>query len=43
VKPPAGSPDFMKLGEGQNRKEWKAERRAFWREHDYKRRKEAIE
>lgn len=43
VKPPKGSPDFMKLGEGQSRKEWKAERKKFWRDHDYKRRKEALE
>lgn len=43
VKPPPGSPDFMKLGEGQSRAEWKAERRKFWRDHDYKRRKAALE
>lgn len=42
-KIPKGSPDFMKLGEGQSRKEWREERRRFWREHDYKRRKAALE
>ena len=43
VKPPKGSPDYMKLGEGQSRKDWKAERARVWREHDYKQRKGALE
>jgi hypothetical protein len=43
VKPPPSSPDYMALGEGKSRKEFREERRKFWRDHDYKRRRGALE